>query len=179
MSDTGALHLWAMRGLFVVLCGAVLFVQLVPIPMSSAGFSAPDILLCLILAYASRRPEYAPILLVAVVALAADLLLNRVPGLQAALTVLLADRLSRRRVRQAAQGQLAEWARAAAAIGVLFVANRLLLALLFVPNTPLGPALTQVAATVLAYPVVLTFCALACGLRRLSTVELDAGGRRA
>jgi rod shape-determining protein MreD len=179
MSDSGALHLWAMRGLFLALCAGVLFVQLVPIPMTSAGFSAPDILLCLILAFASRRPEYAPILLVAVIALAADLLLSRVPGLHAALAVLMADRMARRRERTAAQGKLMEWARAAAMIGAMFVANRVVLALLFVPNTPLGPALAQTAATMLAYPVVLTFCALAFGLRRVSAAELDAGGRRA
>ena len=72
MAERNRTHLWAMRLLYVALCGLVMMFHLLPLgQLVSISFS-PDVILCLTLACVVRRPDYAPILLIACVALLAD-----------------------------------------------------------------------------------------------------------
>jgi rod shape-determining protein MreD len=63
-------------------------------------------------------------------------------------------------------------------IVAIAVAYRLALAVTMLPQGPLAPAAVQVAATVLAYPLVVAATRFLFGLRKPATGEVDALGRR-
>ena len=56
----------------------------------------PDVLLCVTFVCCIRRPQYVPMLIIALVFLFQDLLLNRPPGLFASLTLIASEWLKRR-----------------------------------------------------------------------------------
>lgn len=178
MSDRTPWHFWAMRGLFVALSGYILFLQLLPVATSGSGWTAPDLLTCLVFVWVSRRPEYAPVILVAAVVVMADLLLNRPPGLLAALTILVTERFRRRRNKLHMQNVVLEWAYAGAGIAALYFLNRFALAILMTPNAPLLPSFSQLLSTILFFPAVLFLSSAVFGITRVSGAELEAGGQR-
>lgn len=169
---------WAYRGLFALIVLVLLLLRLLPLGGQAGAWPGPDILLCLILAWVLRRPEYVPAVLLAVVLLLEDLLLMRPPGLWAAIVVLAAEFL---RSRGALTRELVfpvEWALVAGLMLAALLANRLVLAIVMIPQPNFGFALLQIVGSILCYPLVVAVSRLAFGVRKPATGEVDAFGRR-
>jgi rod shape-determining protein MreD len=178
MADPSGAGVWAHRALYLGLAGGLLFLRMLPLGSAAGGWPGPDLLLCLTLCWALRRPDYVPVALVALVVLLEDLLLMRPPGLWAAFVVLSAEFLRRRAVAAREMGFLLEWLMVAGVILAATVGCRLILALVMLPQPGPAETLIQAAVTILCYPLVVGASRLALGMRKPATGEVDAYGRR-
>lgn len=174
--DRAASRLWLMRGLYVFLAMLVMFFHLLPLNTQPGRLPFPDVLIALTFAWVLRRPEYVPTLSVAAVMLMADLLLQRPPGLLAALVV-----AGNAYLRSAAPGMrdigfVAEWTSVGIVIAGIFALNRFILALLSVNLTALGPVLVQVILTIAAYPLIVLFSRALLGVSRPSAADVATVG---
>lgn len=178
MVDPVAARLWLYRLAFLGLAAAILIVRILPVGGDAGAWPGPDLMLCLMLAWVNRRPDYLPALMIALVVLVEDLILMRPPGLWAAI-VLVATEFLRSRVALTRElGFLAEWLMTGIVIVAMLLAYRLGMALAFLDQPPFGMAFAQTAMTILCYPLVTGLLHLALQLRKPSTGEVDAFGRR-
>lgn len=153
-------------GLFILLAAGLLLTRLLPLSGTGGGWPGPDLLLCLSIAWVMRRPDLLPVWAVAAVALLGDLLLQRPPGLWAALLV-LGTEFARWRSQPGQSLPIAgEMSLFAGLCAALICINWLVLTAFMVPQVSLGNALAQVPPTVLAYPVVLLVLVQVLGVRR-------------
>lgn len=178
MVDPVSARLWAYRGLFLALALAILFVRLLPTGGLAGSWPGPDLLLCLMLAWVARRPDYLPVLLIAGVVLVEDLMLMRPPGLWAALVVLATEFLRGRSALTRELGFLAEWFLIAVVVFAMLITFRVIQGLAFLDQPGFGYAFAQAVMTVLFYPVAVGLLHVVLDLRKPSTGEVDAFGRR-
>lgn len=177
--DKSTSHTWMMRGLYVALALLVLFLHLLPLNTKPDRWPFPDILIALTFVWVLRRPGYVPTLLVAFVMMMADLLLQRPPGLLAALVVLAAAYLRSATPGMKDAGFFAEWMTIAVVITAVFLLNRVTLAVVSVEQAKLGPVVVQLILTILIYPVLVALSQSVFGVRRLSAAEANAQRVRA
>lgn len=177
--DRSASHNWGMRGLYVFLTVLVLFLHLLPLNTPPDRWPFPDFLIALTFAWVLRRPDYVPTLLVAATMLMADLLLQRPPGLLAALVVLGSTYLRSAAPGMRDLGFVGEWTSVAAVITTIFLVNRIVLSVLSVEQTALAPVVIQMVLTILAYPVIVLLSQNVLGVRRMSSADASAVGTRA
>lgn len=139
----------------------------------------PDFLIAFAFAWALRRPEYVPTLILAVIFLLSDLLLQRPPGLWAAAALLACESLKgrSRTLRDATFG--AEWIAVAVMLTSILLINRIVLSLVLVQPPPLRLSLLELGITILIYPVVVFITRSVMGVRRAAPGELDSLGGRA
>ena len=130
------------------------------------------------LAWVTQRPDHLPALLIAAVVLAEDMILMRPPGLWTAVVVLGTEFLRSRSALTRELGFAAEWFLIAGVMTAMMLAYRLALAVAFVGQAGFGYVLTQTVGSILMYPVVVLLLRLAVNLRKPSTGEVDAMGRR-
>ena len=178
MAETIATRRFLWRALFVALALFVAFMALLPLGDGAGGVPGPDLLVALALAWAIRRPDYVPVVLLGAILLMADFLFMRPPGLWAAITVLGVEFL---RTREAAFRDLpflVEWGMVALLLLAMTLANALVLLVLMVDQPTLGLTLLQLIATMLAYPLVVAATVFALGLRRAAPGEVDDRGHR-
>jgi rod shape-determining protein MreD len=171
-------NIWLYRGVFLVLWLVLLFLRLLPLGGEAGEWPGPDLLLCLMLAWVTQRPDHLPVLLVAGVTLVEDLLLMRPPGLWTAIVVLATEFLRSRSALTRELGFVAEWVLIAGVMVAMLLAYRLVFAVAFMEQPALGFALVQTIASVLCYPAVVGVLRLAINLRKPSAGEVDAMGRR-
>jgi rod shape-determining protein MreD len=143
---------------------------LLPLAPGRIGLPGPDLLTALTLAWVARRPEQVPVLAVAAIGLAADILLFRPLGLGAAIAVVASEVPRRREHRWREHGFLVEWLRVATLMVLMVLAERTIRTLFFVPDTlaplpPLGQDILRLIATITVYPLVAGMLA-ALGLHR-------------
>lgn len=165
------------QSLYVAAGLALIVGALLPLAPGRIGWAGPDWLAALTLAWVLRRPEQVPVLLVAALMLAADILLMRPIGLGAAIAVVATEAARRRAERWQEQGFVAEWARVAMLMLLMVLADRVVRALFVIPPVlapmpPLGQDILRLIATVFAYPVVVAVTR-ALGLRRAAPGELE------
>ncbi|RKF14080.1 rod shape-determining protein MreD [Roseovarius spongiae] len=172
-------RLWAMRALFVALCCVVIFWRLLPLDTMPRGWAGPDLILALACAWVLRRPEYAPALLIAAVVLMADLLFQRPPGLWAALALIGTETLKSRAPGLRDLGFGPEWLTVATVLVAMTLGERLILAVLMVPQAPLGLSLMKALFTILAYPLAVLASALLFGVRKIRPGDADSLRSRA
>ncbi|SFE47142.1 rod shape-determining protein MreD [Roseivivax sediminis] len=176
MIDAALLRLWAMRALYVALCLIVMFFSLLPLDMSPARIAGPDLIVALTFAWALRRPDIVPTLLVALMALLADLIFQRPPGLWAALTVTMTESL-KARDRHASETAFAlEWVSVSVGLIVMALIYQIVLLLLIIPTANGALMLSQTILTILCYPVVVAVTHVVFGLRRARPGEGDRIG---
>jgi rod shape-determining protein MreD len=178
MIDPVAARLWLYRFAFAGIAGVILFIRLLPIGGQAGDWPGPDLMLCLMLAWVTRRPDYLPAPLIAGIVLIEDLILMRPPGLWAAIVVLATEFLRGRSALTRELGFLAEWFLIAGVCFAMLAGYRLIQGLAFLDQPALGYAFAQTVMTVLCYPVVAGLLHLALGLRKPSTGEVDDWGRR-
>lgn len=178
MIDPVKRELWLHRGLFVGVALTLFFLRLLPLGTEAGRLPGPDILLCLILAWVQRRPDYLPALLIVVVVLIEDLLLMRPPGLWTALVLLGAEFLRSRIALTRELSFAMEWLLIAALMMALLLGYRLVFALAFLPQPAFGFAMVQVLASILFYPAVVWLSHAALGVHKPGMGEVDDKGRR-
>lgn len=171
-------RIWTMRGLYVCISLGVLLLELLPLQTEPRRLAGPDLTLLLTFTFALRRPEFVPAWTIGLVILLGDLLLHRPPGLLAGLTVLTCEALRSRSDGLRTLPFSVEWLTAAlATIGTL-IGYRILLAIFVIPQAPLLLSLSQVASTIVAYPVIVLGSVALFGLRRVAPGEVDTLGHR-
>ena len=178
MGEGANSSVWIYRALFVALALVVLFLRLLPLGGSAGGWPGPDLLLCLMLAWVTQRPDHLPVFLIFAVVLTEDLILMRPPGLETAIVVLGTEFLRSRSALTRELGFAAEWFLIAGVMLGMMLANRLILAVAFVAQPGFGYVLTQTVGSILMYPVIVVILRIAINLRKPSTGEVDAMGRR-
>lgn len=199
MADTPNAQVWIGRTVFAVIALVMIFGQLLPLDMSaawardpfaaapdpliplavtSASWAGPDLLLVTALVWVARRPDLAPVLLIAAIFLLCDLLFQRPPGLWAALVLTLTE-VIRSRAGDIRNMPLAlEWGTVAVGIVAITVANRALLTIAVTPQAPLGLTLIQMILTILSYPLVVLAAHFLFGVSRTSPGQVNSLGHR-
>ncbi len=177
--DKAASYLWLMRGTYLLLAFAVVFLHLLPLNTQPDRWPFPDVMIALTFAWVLRRPDYVPMLVVAMVMLMSDLLLQRPPGLLAALVVLGTSYLRSAAPSMRDIGFLAEWSSVAAVTAVVFLLNRVFLSIFSVQQAALGPVIVQLILTIAIYPAVVGFSQSVLGVRRISAADASTVGVRA
>lgn len=178
MVDPLRVTLWFYRGMFLLLALVLLFLKLLPIGSLAGTWPGPDLLLCLVFAWVVRRPDYIPVLLIAVVVLVEDFLLMRPPGLWAGLVILGAEFMRSRVALTRELSFVAEWMLVAAVMVALLLAYRLAFVIAFLPQPAFGFALLQTLWSILCYPLVVAASRFAFDMRKPAMGEVDAYGRR-
>lgn len=178
MAEITAPRNWTGRATFLGLALVIIFVQLLPRQTLPPNWAGPDLLLTLTVVWVSRRPDHVPLVLIAGLFLLVDLLLQRPPGLMAALVLILTEFL---RARTAGFRSLAfglEWGTVAIGIVAVTLAHRFAMMIVMLPQAPLGLTLGQTVLTILAYPVVAGLAYAALGVHRATPGEFTSFGGR-
>lgn len=169
---------WGYRALYAGITVVLLFLKLLPIGSMTGGWPGPDLVLCVTLAWTMRRPDYLPASLVAGVVLLEDLILMRPPGLWAALVVGASEFIRARVALTRELTFVVEWLLVSGIMVALFVANRLVCAIAFVPQPGFGFSIVGVLWSIGFYPVVVGLSRIVLDLRKPAMGEVDAYGRR-
>lgn len=178
MAEAPSSQLWMGRAAFGGLALLIIFAQLLPIDSRPERWAFPDILLAVTFAWVARRPDLAPVAVIAVVFLLADLLFQRPPGLYAALVVVATEVLRARSAGLRNVPLALEWMTIGGAVIALTLANRLALAIAMTPQAPLGMTLIQMIATILSYPLVILAARFIFGITRPAPGEVDNYGHK-
>lgn len=171
-------RVWLYRGIFLGLALLFLFVRLLPLGTIPGRLPGPDLLLCVMLAWVMRRPDYLPVLMIAAIVFLEDVMLMRPLGLWTALVILATEFLRSRAALTRELSFAVEWMLIAGLMIGLLLAYRLFFAISFLPQPGFGFALTQTIWSILCYPLVVVASRLILDLRKPAMGELDALGRR-
>ncbi len=171
-------QVWLYRGIFVGLALFILFLRLLPLGTVPGRLPGPDLLLCVMLAWVMRRPDYLPVLMITFIVFLEDVMLMRPLGLWTALVVLATEFLRSRAALTRELNFAVEWMLVAGLMIGLLLAYRLFFAVTFLPQAGIGFALTQTLWSILCYPVVVMASRLILDLRKPAMGEVDALGRR-
>ncbi len=178
MADRPQLEMLGYMGLFLTLFALSLFLRLLPLNITGAGWPAPNLVLCVTMAWVLRRPAHLPAPVIGLAFLIEDLFTLRPPGLWA-LAVVAGTEFLRRRHAVAREITLPlEWALVSAVMLVMLLAYRSVLAIVMVPRTPLDLSLIGLAFTVLCYPAVVLVMHFGLRIRKPAPGELDELGRK-
>lgn len=169
---------WGFRGLYVVIAAGLLFLRLLPLGSEAGSWPGPNLLLAVTFAWVLRRPDYVPVLLVALVILLEDMLTMRPPGLWAAIVVVATEFLRNRAGLTREVSFLVEWLIVSIVMAASVFAYRLTLGLVMLPQASFAQALIQLVLTILCYPLVVAVSRVALGVRKPATGEVDAYGKR-
>lgn len=178
MGDPVSLQRWLHWGLFCALASVILFIGILPLDLTTNAIPGPNVLLLLCLVWVLRRPDFAPVGLIALVTLVADFLLMRPPGLWALIVVIGTEFIRTRETGWRDMPYLVEWLTAAIVITVMSLAQIIILAVFVVPQPALGATIIQIMMTVLCYPVASALFGRALGIRKRAPGEPDALGHR-
>ena len=177
MVDPVTLRRASYRGLLAAIAAGFFFVRILPFHDSGGTIPAPDFLTILAFAWVLRRPEYVPTWLIAGIALMADILFMRPPGLWALITVMGVEFLRNRSHLTDEQPFPVEWLLVASTLASMYVAQAVLLGVFFIPQPPFGATLLELLATVAVYPLVVIATVFLFGVRVPSPTERDAEAR--
>lgn len=169
---------WMYRLLFLSLALLLLFFRLLPLGGEPGRLPGPDLLLCLIMAWVVRRPDYLPMLLILLVVLVEDLILMRPPGLWTAIIVLATEFLRGRAILTRELSFLVEWAVVSGLMVGAMLAYRLALGLALVPQPPFGFSAVQILWSIACYPLVVFASRMVIDLKKPAAGEVDDYGRR-
>jgi rod shape-determining protein MreD len=170
MNDLGY-NTWMYRIGFVLLGVALIVLRLLPLQTTPQTWAGPDVMLCLVFAWSLRRPDYVPTLLIAAVILLEDFLLQRPPGLHAALIVGVSFWLKSKADTGDEQTMTGEIAQITIAVLGVLLATRLILALALLPRPSLTVHFAQALSTIIFYPVMALTSAFVMNVRPIKKSE--------
>ncbi len=179
MAKDSPTHIWLMRGLFAGLSALVIMLHLLPLSTLPARWAPPDLMLAFTCAWVLRRPDYAPLILVAAVFFMADLLLQRPPGLLAALVVIGCNYLETRAAALKEASFIGEWLAVCLTITAITVTNRVVLMVLAVDQAQLSLTLIQMLLTMVFYPIAAGVTHYGLRVRKLAPGDAEIAGGRA
>lgn len=174
MAERSATHLWSMRSVYLIVCGVVMFLHLLPLEPVSRFWVAPDLMITFTFAWVLRRPEYAPLLFIASVFLLADFLFHRPPGLWAALVLIGSQTLRAKAPDLRDLTFPMEWLSVASTLIAITISYRIILAIVVVDAPPLSLSLVQLLTTLIAYPLVVLASQTIFRVRKIAPGEVDA-----
>ncbi len=177
MADTADARTWINRGVFAILAFVIIVAQLVPLEFRPAAWVGPDLLLAVTLAWVARKPSYLPVVVIAIYFLMADFLFLRPPGLWTALVVILTEVIRRQHREFSRMPLVMEWGTIASGVVIIFLTNRLILAIMMAPQAPLTLSLMQIFGTILIYPLVLLMAHYIFGVSRAAAGETGRKGQ--
>ncbi|MFZ1468409.1 MAG: rod shape-determining protein MreD [Paracoccaceae bacterium] len=169
---------WGFRLVFLGLALVLLFIRLLPLGNIAGALPGPDLLLCVIMAWVVRRPDFLPLGLIVLVVLSEDLILMRPPGLWTALVVMASEFLRSRAALTRELNFVIEWMLVTGLMMAMLLAYRLVFALALLPQPAFGFSVVQILWSALAYPIVVGLSQLALNLHKPGTGETDDLGRR-
>jgi len=178
MAELSTSRLWLMRAGFLALALLIMFFHLLPLDTVPPRWAPPDLLIAFTFAWCLRRPDYVPVLSLALVMLMADLMLGRPPGLLALLLVLGCEYLKTQTAGLREASFLGEWTAVAMVLIGITLLNRLILLIVAVPPAPLGLSLIQLVLTIAVYPIVVLATQSLMGVRKLAPGDAGALGGR-
>jgi len=145
----------ALKMLLLVVCGVVaVLIPLLPMQFDTQSRTMPDLLLPLLVLWSIRRPDTAPLILVAALLLFADLALERPVGLWALICLLIVEALRGQRGSLRGRPFPAEWASFAIALGIGLAIQGLVLFLALAPQPSASVMLEFYMATLFSYPAI-------------------------
>lgn len=165
-----------MRLWFVLLATFVLFGQLLPLDNGPRRWAPPDIILVFALVWSSRRPDFVPSAIIAVVFFLQDLFLLRPPGLYALLALLLCEWQKTWATRPNEMNFMSEWLRSAFIFAGFLLSYRLILTLALSPLPPLSLSLIQMIMNIIFFPIAVFVSERLFNVRKLSALELERQG---
>lgn len=169
---------WLYRIGFVAIALALLFLKMLPLGSVAGDWPGPDLMLCLMLAWVTQRPDHLPTGLIAVAVLAEDMILMRPPGLWTAIVVLATEFLRARSALTRELGFAAEWLLIAGLMVAMLLGYRLAFTIAFMTQPGFGFAFAQTVGSILMYPVIVWFLRVVLHLRKPAAGEVDSMGRR-
>ena len=178
MAETATPHAWTMRICFCALALLIIFFHLIPLDTVPRRWAPPDLLLAFTFAWVVRRPDYLPVILIALVMFMADLMFHRPPGLWALCVVLGAEYLKYRTYTPGETSFASEWATVCIVIIAITLGYRLLLAITLLPLPSLGVSMIQMVLTIFAYPAVILVTQTLMGVRKLAPSDAGTLGGR-
>ncbi len=177
MVDPVTLRRFLYRCLFLALCTFVIFLKMLPLTTEPRLVPGPDLLFCITAAWVIRRPRWAPVLLVVLVLVVADLLFMRPVGLWPALGLLAFEYLRRKGSEPTELPPIVEVGMVSASFAALVAMNALVHAVMGIPQAPALPQVLHVVMTCLAYPFVIAFTMFVLQVRRAKATDVDSRGR--
>lgn len=178
MSEFSQTRLWLMRAAFGLLALTIVFFHLLPLDTQTSRWAGPNLILGFACAWSVRRPDYVPALSLALVLLLSDFLLQRPPGLLALLALAGCENLKSRGRSLRDASFAVEWLTVTVVITFVFVANRVVLALVLVDVPSLPLTLSELGTTLLFYPLIVAATHWLMGVRKVAPGDLDATGQR-
>ncbi|SMY08815.1 rod shape-determining protein MreD [Flavimaricola marinus] len=166
------------QAILAAICMLLIFLHLLPLNTVPTRWAAPDLILAVTLTWVTRRPEYAPVTLIASIFLLSDFLFGRPPGLMTALVVILSEMFRARSKSIRSVPFPLEWISVTIGIFAIALINRMILAMVLVPVPALSLTLAQALLTSLAYPIVVLVAYVVFGVSRPAPGEVDALGHR-
>ncbi len=158
MGDAHAARIWLGRTVFLAAVFVLLFADFVPLRFQPRFIPPPDLLLCLTIAFALRRPEFVPVWVLAPVYLLADILFNHPIGLWTTIVILTVEFIRTQEYRFRELVFPFEWLFVASVIFLAMLANRFILALSMVPLPSFGTVMLHFIVSLLVYPFVVFVC---------------------
>lgn len=176
MAERPSTRRWLGRLSFTLIAVVLIFARLLPLDTMPRHWAPPDIVLAITVAWVVRRPDFLPAWLIVAIFLLCDILFQRPPGLWTLMVLILTEGLRSRSEGLRNVPFLLEWATVAVGLILIAVLNRTILAILLEPRAPLGLTLSQLALTILVYPVILLASQILFGMRRPAPGEVDGLG---
>ena len=163
--------------IFVFISLLFMFFRMLPLDLTVRNWTAPDFLICFMLAWSMRKPEAVPSILIAAIFLIQDFLFQRPPGLYAALALLLCEWSKRQALLAEEFPFLIEWLTAPMAMVALFVSYRLVLSLSLSALAPFRLSLFELLITIVSYPIIVGICRYALRLKSPQSLPFDTINR--
>jgi len=176
MVDPDASRRFMFRGLFFALCACVIFINMLPLTTEPRRVPGPDLLFCLTAVWIMRRPKWAPVGLIVLVHLIADMLFLRPIGLWPAITILGYEYLRRKSTDATEMPPLVEFGMVLALFCGLLAANAITHVILGIPHPTFGATVLHAIVTALAYPLVMAFSVYVTRVRRARPSDFDGSG---
>lgn len=167
----GQLLVWRERILYVLAAMAVTYLAILPLGAKSNAAAVPDLFFCMTIAWVMRRPESAPVFLVAVTSFLIDIVLGRPMGLWSLILVLASEYFRGRETGKGMQMHLLEWL----SVSLLFLTMLITYKIALTVGFSFAPDYADLAlhflVTVITYPVVVAV--LYWGLKIRSPLPAD------
>ncbi len=176
MVDPAATRRWVFRGLFFALCACIIFISMLPLTTEPRRVPGPDLLFCITAIWIMRRPRWAPVGLIVLVHLIADLLFLRPVGLWPAISLLGYEYLRRKSTASTEIPALIEFGMAMTLFATMVAANAVVHLLFGIPHPSFGASALHVIVTAVAYPVVMAFSVFVTRVRRARPSDFDGSG---
>lgn len=178
MIDSAQSRILRMRILFAFMALCLVMVQVMPLDRFTAPHAGPDMLAALTVAWCIRRTDLVPIPVVLMVWLFSDLVLQRPIGLMTGLMLICVEwmRMHNRQLRELSV--MSAIIVGAIILGIVQVANWMLLRAFLVPAPAPSMELSQYGFTVLALIIALLLSLCFPDLRRAAQIHGDTNGKR-